>query len=189
MYGQDQVTRRDYAIAVRTHRTGTTALMNEIRSAVWSVNPNVPIANPQSMQAIYARSMARTSFTLTMLSISSGLALLLGIIGIYGVISYSVSQRTREIGIRLALGSPIEKVRNLFLGHALKLCLLGVAAGLAIAFPTGKLLASLLYDIQPTDPATYLCVSTALLAASAIAAYLPARRATRLSPLASLAAD
>jgi putative ABC transport system permease protein len=189
MYGRDQVTRRDYAIAVRTNRTGTTSLMNEIRNAVWSINPNLPIANPQSMQAIYARSMARTSFTLTMLSISSGLALLLGIIGIYGVISYSVSQRTREIGIRLALGSPTEKVRNLFLGHAIKLTFIGVAAGLAIAFPTGKLLASLLYDIKPTDPATYLSVAAALLIAAALAAYLPARRATRLSPMASLAAD
>jgi ABC-type antimicrobial peptide transport system permease subunit len=163
--------------------------MNSIRQAVWAVNPNVPIANPRTLQAIYARSLARASFTLTMLSIASGLALLLGVIGIYGVISYTVSQRTREIGIRLALGSPEATVRNMFVVHGLKLALIGVVAGVAAAIPLGKLLSSLLYEVSSADPFTYVAVAVALVASAVLAAFLPARRASRVSPLESLAGD
>ena len=124
-----------------------------------------------------------------MLSIASGLALLLGIIGIYGVISYSVSQRTREIGIRLALGSPEVEVRNLFVVHGLKLALIGVVAGLVVAIPLGRLMSSLLYEVSPADPLTYVAVSVTLIAAATLAAFLPARRASRVSPLESLAGD
>jgi ABC-type antimicrobial peptide transport system permease subunit len=118
-----------------------------------------------------------------MLSIASGLALLLGVIGIYGVIAYSVAQRTREIGIRLALGSPEEKVRNLFVVHGLKVAGIGVATGLLIAIPLARLLSALLYEVNPADPVTYLAVSLGLIASATFAAYLPARRATRVSPL------
>jgi len=189
MYGQEMNLSRSMGVVIRSSGAGTAALMNSIRQAVWAVNPNLPIANPRTLQAIYARSMARTTFTLTMLSIASGLALLLGIIGIYGVISYSVSQRRREIGIRLALGSPEAQVRNLFVIHGLKLALIGVGAGLLVAIPLGQLSSSLLYQVSPMDPFTYLAVCVTLIVAATLAAYLPAQRASRVSPLESLAGD
>jgi predicted permease len=189
MYGEEVQVSRSMGVAIRSQGAGTATLMNSIRQAVWAVNPNVPIANPRTLQAIYARSLARTSFTLTMLSIASGLALLLGVIGIYGVISYTVSQRTREIGIRLALGSPEATVRNMFVVHGLKLALIGVVAGVAAAIPLGKLLSSLLYEVSAADPFTYAAVAVALVASAVLAAFLPARRASRVSPLESLAGD
>ena len=189
MYGQELNVTRSVGVVIRSSGAGTASLMDAVRQAVWAVNPNLPIANPRTLQAIYARSMARTTFTLTMLSIASGLALLLGIIGIYGVISYSVSQRKREIGIRLALGSPEALVRNLFVLHGLKLALIGVGAGLLVAIPLGKLLTSLLYQVSPADPLTYVAVSMTLIGAATLAAFLPARRASRVSPLESLAGD
>jgi predicted permease len=189
MYGEEVQVSRSMGVAIRSQGAGTATLMNSIRQAVWAVNPNVPIANPRTLQAIYARSLARASFTLTMLSIASGLALLLGVIGIYGVISYTVSQRTREIGIRLALGSPEATVRNMFVVHGLKLALIGVVAGVAAAIPLGKLLSSLLYEVSSADPFTYVAVAVALVASAVLAAFLPARRASRVSPLESLAGD
>lgn len=113
--------RPSLAAVLRTPRAGTEALLTEIRQQIAAVNPDLPIASPRTMQALYARSMARTSFTLTILSIAAGMALLLGLIGIYGVISYAVTQRTREIGIRLALGAQQGSVRAMFLRYALTL--------------------------------------------------------------------
>lgn len=177
---------RSQGIVIRTSRAGTESLMNEIRQAVWSVNPNLPIANPRTLQSIYERSMARTSFTLVMLTLAAGLALVLGIIGIYAVLSYTVSQRRQEIGIRLALGCPEGSVRAMFLWHGLKLAAIGVCCGLAVAFPLSQLMATLLYGVNPMDPATYLGVAIALIVPAGLAAYLPARRATQVSPLDSL---
>lgn len=189
MYGQEFQNQYGLNFVIRTQRANSGALLDEVRRAVWSVNPGLPIANPRTMDTIYARSMARTSFTLTMLGIASGLALLLGIIGIYGVISYSIAQRTREIGIRLALGAPEGNVSRMFLSHGLKLAGIGAAIGIAAAYPLGRLLGSLLYGVSPVDPVTYVVATLSLVGAAGLAAFLPARKATRISPVEALGSD
>ncbi len=181
--------RRTLAFAIRSNRTGSPGFLKEIQQAVWSVNSNLPIANVRTVKEIYDRSMARTSFTLVMLAIASAMALLLGVVGIYGVISYSVSQRTREIGIRIALGAPQKKVREMFVRHGLLLAGIGVACGLAAAVPLTRLMTALLFEVRPLDPITYTAVSIVLVASALLATYLPARRATLIEPVEALRAE
>ncbi len=178
--------RRGVAIAVRSTRTGTESFLGEVRKAVWSVDANLPVANVQTVQEIYDHSMARTSFTLVMLALAASMALLLGVVGIYGVISYSITRRTREIGIRIALGASQETVRGMFVRQGLVLAGLGVAAGVAAALPLTRLMSTLLFDVSPLDPLTYGAVALALVAACLLATYIPARRATRVEPVEAL---
>ncbi|MGI8743101.1 MAG: ABC transporter permease [Bryobacteraceae bacterium] len=177
-WGQRDIVQRTMAYAIRSPRARTLGFSKEIRAAVWSVNPSLPLANVQSLQQIYDHSLARTSFTLTMLAIAAGMALLLGIVGIYGVISYSVSQRTREIGIRMALGARQEDVRRMFVQHGLLLTGIGIALGLATAVGLTRMMSALLFAVSPVDPLTYAAGSIGLVAAALLASYLPARRAT-----------
>jgi putative ABC transport system permease protein len=177
---------RGPAVLIRSSRTGTESFFQEVRKAVWSVNSSLPLANVQTVQEIYNHSMARTSFTLVMLAIAASMALLLGVVGIYGVISYSITRRTREIGIRIALGASQEKVRAMFLRQGLLLAGLGVAAGIAAAVPLTRLMSALLYEVSPLDPMTYGGVSLAIVAACQLATYIPARRATRVEPVEAL---
>jgi predicted permease len=174
---------RTIEFAVRTNRAGTESLLNDIRQAVWSVNKAVPIANPLTMQEIVDRSMARTSFTLVMLAIAGGMALVLGVIGIYGVIAYSVSQRTREIGIRLALGALPREVRNMFVRRGLGLCAVGIAIGVAASIGLTRLMKAVLFGVAPIDAVTFAAVPLALLAAATAACYIPARRASTVDPV------
>ena len=180
---------RSVTFVVRSNRAGSEALVSDIQRAVGSVNANVPIANPATMQDIYAKSMARTSFTLSMLAIAGSMALLLGIIGIYGVISYAVSQRTREIGIRLALGAQKSELKWMFVRSALLLTVAGVAIGIIGAAALTRSMKSLLFEISPLDPLTYLTVPFILVAAAALASYLPARRAAGVNPVEALRVD
>ena len=161
-WGQTVIAQRGQVFAIRSTRTGTAGFLNEVRRAVWSVNPNLPIANVRTVKEVYDRSMARTSFTLVMLSIAAGMALLLGVVGIYGVISYSVSQRTREIGIRIALGAPQQSVRQMFVREGLLLAAIGVVCGLTAAAGLTHLIKALLFEVSPLDPATYVAVSLVL---------------------------
>ena len=175
--------------AVRSDRAGTEAFLSEIQQAVWSVNPSLPLASVRTMQEIYSQSLARTSFTLVMLAIAGSMALVLGIIGIYGVISYAVSQRTREIGIRLALGEQRGRLRWMFVRSALALTGCGLAIGLAAAAGLAGLMKSLLYGVSPMDPVTYVSVLMVLAASAALASYLPARRAAAVNPVEALRAE
>jgi putative ABC transport system permease protein len=185
-WGSDVSVRRSMAIIVRSNRTGSSGFLQDVQRAIWSVNPDLPIANVRTLRQIYDTSMARTSFTAVMLSIAAGTALLLGIIGIYGVISYSISQRTREIGIRMALGASQGNVRRLFVRHGLALAVIGIVCGIAASVPLTRLMSSLLYGTSPFDPLTYGTVAMALISVAVLAAYLPARRATAIQPLEAL---
>ncbi len=181
--------RRSVALVIHTPRAGSSGLLADLRQAVWSVNPNLPLANVKTLESLYDQSLARTSFTLVLLAIAGAMALLLGVIGIYGVISYSVSQRTREIGIRLALGAPLQDVTGMFVRHGLILSAIGAACGLTSAFALTRLMKSLLYDVSPVDPLTYVAVSAGLILAAMLASYLPARKATKIDPVEALRAD
>jgi ABC-type antimicrobial peptide transport system permease subunit len=153
------------------------------------VNSNLPVAAISTMQDIYSQSMARTSFTLVMLAIAGSMALLLGILGIYGVISYGVSQRTREIGIRLALGSQKGELKWMFIRSALLLTVVGVAIGIGTAAALMQLMKSLLFGISPLDPFTYITVPLVLAVSATFASYLPARRAAAVDPVEALRAE
>jgi predicted permease len=180
---------RTVYFAIRSNRAGTQSFINEMQQAVWSVNSNLPVADISTMQEIYSDSMARTSFTLVMLAIAGTMALLLGIIGIYGVISYGVAQRTREIGIRLALGARKSELKWMFVRSALALTAAGVAIGVGTAAALMQLMKSLLYNISPLDPLTYITVPLVLAVAAALASYLPARRAAAVDPVVALRAE
>jgi predicted permease len=182
-------TERAVTFVIHSSRAGNEGFLSEMQQAVWSVNSNLPLASVQTMQDIYSKSLARTSFTLVMLAIAGSMALALGIIGIYGVISYTVAQRTREIGIRLALGAQRSKLKWMFVRSALVLTVVGVGIGLGTAAALMQLMKSLLFGISPLDPFTYLTVPLILAASAAIASYLPARRAAAVDPVEALRAE
>jgi predicted permease len=181
--------RRFVTFSIRSARAGSESLMNEVRQAVWSVDPNLPLADVHTLDYYYTRSMARTSFTLVMLAVAGGMALLLGIVGLYGVIAYSVSQRRREIGIRMALGARHQELTEMFVRHALGLTGVGVACGLGAAPALTRLMSSLLFGVKPVDPVTYAAVSLGLIATAVLASYVPARRAAGVNPVESLRAE
>jgi ABC-type antimicrobial peptide transport system permease subunit len=156
-----------------------------VRNAVWSVNANLPVST-RTMREVYDQSLARTSFTLVMLAIAASMALLLGVVGIYGVISYAVSQRRREIGIRAALGAKRGELQRRFVRHGLVLAGIGVVIGLVAAAGLTRLLSTLLYGITPLDPVTYVSVPLVLVIATLLASYLPARRAASVDPVEAL---
>ena len=187
--GDETSVRRSLAYMIRSTRAGSSTFIQEIGQAVWSVNPNLPLAGVRTLQEIYDRSLAKTSFTLVMLAIAGAMALLLGVAGIYGVISYSVSQRTREIGIRMALGARAQEVAGMFVRYGFRLAAIGIACGLAASAVSTRLMTSLLFDVSPLDPVTYVVVSAGLIAAAAAASYAPARRATAVNPVESLRAE
>ena len=181
--------RRDISFVIRSPRAGSESLMKEVRGAVWSVDANLPLANVRTLDYYYTKSMARTSFTLVMLGIAGGMALLLGTVGLYGVIAYSVSQRTREIGIRMALGAEQKELTGMFVRQGLWLAAGGVACGIVVAIAAVRLMSSLLFHVSPGDPVTYGAVSIGLIATAALASYLPSRRAAAVDPVEALRAE
>ena len=187
--GTDLDVRRYVAYSIRSQRAGSESLMSEVRRAVWSADPNLPLADVHTLDYYYRRSIARTSFTLAMLALAGGMALLLGVVGLYGVMAYSVSQRTREIGIRLALGAQQQEITGIFVRHALWLAGAGVACGLGAAPALTRLMSSLLFGVKSVDPVTYAVVSLGLIATTAFASYLPARRTAAVNPVESLRAE
>ncbi len=180
---------RTVSYIARSKRAGSRSLVTNLQQAVWSLNAALPLGNVRTLSEIYDKSLARTSFTLVMLAIAGAMALLIGLVGIYGVISYSVSQRRREIGIRVALGARRRELARLFVAHGFVLALIGVACGLAGAVALTRFLASLLFGVNPLDPLTYATVSLGLLVASIVASYLPTLRAMRVDPIDALRSE
>jgi predicted permease len=177
---------RTVTFVVRSGRTGTDSFLNEVHAAVWSVNGELPLASVQTMQEVYDKSMARNSFTLVMLGVAATMALALGIIGMYGVMSYIVSQRQREIGIRLALGAQRGHVLQMVLQQGSKLALVGVAIGIGTALVLTRLMTHLLFGVTAHDPLTFVVVASMLILVALFACYIPARRATLVDPIVAL---
>jgi predicted permease len=180
---------RFVVFAIRTPRAGSESLMKDVRQAVWSVDANLPLTSIHTQNYYFQKSISRTSFTLVMLGIAAAIALLLGIVGLYGVIAYSASQRTREIGIRIALGAQRNSIITMFVRQGLVLAGSGIACGLLLAFAATRFLNSLLFHVSAVDPATYVLACIALCAAAALASYIPSRRTAAVNPVDALRAE
>jgi predicted permease len=189
--GSDNYRWRTMAYAVRSSRvtSSTRELLHELQQAVWSLNPNVPIARVETLAEIEARSMAQTSFMLVILGITATVALMLGVVGIYGVITYIATRRARETGIRLALGAQGGEVRRLYLRHGLGLTASGIAIGTVVALGLTRVISALLFGVTAVDVATYVTMSALLASVTMLATYLPARRASRIDPAIALRGD
>jgi len=180
------VTNINYAVR---STTPAAALLPSVRRAVDAIDPKLALAQVGTLQNILDRASAQMAFTMTLIAIAAAVALLLGVIGIYGAMSYIVSQRTGEIGIRLALGADPRSVTRMIVRQGGVVALAGVAAGLAAAFGGGRLIESLLYGVSPRDPNVFGGVTVLLLGVVLLACWLPARRAARLSPLDALRSE
>ena len=178
--------RRYVTFVVRSPLAGSAGLLNQIRQAVWSVDASLPLAGVYTLNYFYLKSMARTSFTLVMLAIAGAMALLLGTVGLYGVTAYSVSQRTREIGIRMALGAQRSVAMRLVLGEGMFVILTGLSIGLAGSLALTRFLSSLLFGVSAADPLAFAGVALLLALVSVAACYLPARRAMGVDPMVAL---
>ena len=181
--------RRYVAYTIRTPRAGSENLMKDVRQAVWSVDANLPLTDIRTQDYYFQKSIARTSFTLVMLGIAASIALLLGIVGLYGVIAYSASQRTREIGIRIALGAQRNTITAMFVRQGLALAGGGIGCGLLLAFAATRFLKTLLFHVNPVDPVTYLLACICLCGAATLASYIPSRRTASVNPVDALRAE
>jgi len=173
----------------RDHAVRLGLCRRELHAAVWVVNPDLPLADVQTLGDLYDRSVARTSLVHVLLAIAGTMALLLGAVGIYGVVAYTVAQRTRDIGIRMALGAQAGDVKRLFVRQAFIPVGIGMSIGLVAALGFTRLMSSLLFGVTPADPTTYAATSAILATSAALASYLPARGVTAVSPLEALRAE
>ena len=176
-------------LVIRSDEAGRESLLNGVRNAVSSVNSSMPVFLVRTMKDLYDQSMARTSFALIMLAIAAVMALALGVIGIYGVIAYVVAQRSREIGIRLALGAAPAQLKRMFVRQGLVLTAVGAGVGLVTAIALTQWMSSLLFGVERLDPPTYAAVLGVLAMAAAMASYVPARRAAAVDPVETLTAE
>ncbi len=181
--GEEIHIRRSMVFSIRSPRVGTSELLDDVRQAVWSVNPNLPLGSTGTLPEVMAQSLARTSFTLVMLAIAAVVALILGAIGIYGVVAYTVTQRTREIGVRMAMGAMERDVTRMVLAQGMILAGAGIGIGLVGAFGLTRLMAALLFGVSATDPLTFGGVAASLALVALLATWLPARRAARTNPV------
>jgi ABC-type antimicrobial peptide transport system permease subunit len=177
---------RNMSYVVRATRVGAQGFLRELQQAVWSISPTVPLGNVRTLDGILAQSMAQTSFAMVMLAIAASVALLLAVVGVYGVVSYIATERTHEVGIRMALGAQRGDVLGLFLRQGLALTLTGVVLGIGAAVLLTPVMSSLLYGVGPMDPVTYAGVAVALGAVILLATYVPARHASRVHPIVAL---
>ena len=173
-------------IVVRAPGTAGPALVAQLKAMVWKADPAIPVTKVRTMSEVMSISLAAQRFNTFLLGVFSGVALLLASVGLYGVLSFSVAQRTREIGIRMALGAQARDVMRLVLRQGLTLSLLGVAAGVCASMVGTRVLAGMLYGVAPTDPVTFVTVALLLVAVAFVACFVPARRAMRVDPIVAL---
>jgi putative ABC transport system permease protein len=166
--------------------TEAASLSGALREAIRELNPEVPLTEVQTLRAVVDKSVSASRSIMLLFAIFAGLAIVLGAVGVYGVISYSVAQRTSEIGVRMALGASRGKIQSLILGHGARIALMGVGLGLIGAFLATRLMASLLYGVAPTDLTTFAAVAILLSFVAIVSCYFPARRATRVDPIVAL---
>jgi ABC-type antimicrobial peptide transport system permease subunit len=164
-------------------------LKNEVRSIIREVAPEAPVYREYTMEFLARRSMIQLSFTMLTLGVVSALALILGAVGLYGVLSYVVAQRTREIGVRMALGATASAVRRQVVTQGTVVVLVGVVIGVAVAFASTRLLANLLFEVKAVDPVVFAAMSVTMLAMGMLASYMPARRASAVDPIEALRSD
>jgi predicted permease len=189
VYAQSEVFRRSSVILYARTETASGAFTQLAREAIWSVNPDQPIASVEALSEQLTRDVARPRFFTLLVVLFAGVALTLSVLGIYGVISYSVGRRTAEIGVRMALGATHAGVVRMVLADAMPLLAAGLAAGLVGAFWLSRLFAGLLYGVSPRDPATYVAVTAVLFTTAVLASLVPAARASRLSPVDALRSE
>ena len=185
----DTYGRRSIAYAVRSDRAGTRELLRQLQEAVWEIDPELPFGAVQTLDEIQSRSMARSSFAMIMMAIAASVGLMLGIVGIYGVMTYAVAHRTREIGLRMALGAQVADVRNVFVRRGLLLTAVGLALGAVIALVLTQLVSALLFGVSPVDPMTWMLAAVVLGAVAFVATAVPAQRVARIDPMLALRAD
>jgi putative ABC transport system permease protein len=181
--------RRGLTLTIRSRRAGTESFLREVATAIHSVNPSSPLAQVRTLNDVYRRSMARTSFTLILLGLAGTMALALAVIGVYGVLAYAVGQRRREVSIRIALGAQPDQITTLFVRQGILLACLGSVVGLAAAIGLSRQVSSLLFGVTALDPATYAASAITVSAAALIASYIPALRTRAVEPMESLRAD
>src|SRR5215204_2934955 len=179
-------TPRAVTFAIRSSRTGTEAFIRQLAQAIWATNPNLPLARVQTMGEIYDRSMARASFALVMLAIAGVMALTLGMVGVYGVISYAVSRRRREIGVRLALGAARTGILRQFLRQSIRVSAVACLCGVVLSLAVTRVLSGLLYGVSPVDTTTMAGVVVVVLLVATLAAMIPATRAALIQPMRTL---
>jgi predicted permease len=177
---------RSVQFVLRSGRVDTSGFLEDVQRAIWSVNGNLPLARVATLGDTYRQALARTSLILTLLAITAAMALALGLLGIYGVISYTLAQRTREIGVRMALGARDAQLKRMLLGRVLVLVTVGVAVGLGGAAALTRLMKSMLFGVTALDAPTFGAMAAALVAVAIVAGYLPARRVTRIEPMRAL---
>jgi predicted permease len=180
---------RGATFAIRSARAGTEAFVRDVANAIHAVNPNLPLAKVRTLNDVYRRSLARTSFALVLLGIAGGMALTLAIIGVYGVLAYAAAQRRREVSIRVALGAEPKALKWLFVRQGLLLNCIGAIGGLAIAVVLSRWISSLLFGITPLDPLTYVASGVLVSTAAMAASYIPARRAVSVDPMETLRSE
>jgi putative ABC transport system permease protein len=164
----------------------SSALLGTIKGQVWNLDPKLPLKEVATLESRVAETLARPRFNLALLSIFAGVGLLLAAIGIYGVVSYSVGQRTQEIGVRMALGAMPADVRRTVLGEAFMIAAVGTVLGVAGALALGRYMRSMVYEVSPSDPLTLAAVAVVLCGSALLAAWMPARRAMRVDPMVAL---
>ena len=172
-------------LTIRTRRS-TQDITRAVRSELDQLDKDLPLENVRTLSYLVDSALQQPRLSVELIGGFAGMALLLTAIGLYGVLAYNVGQRSREIGIRMALGAQKSQVLSLVIGHGLRLILVGIALGLVAALALTRVMGSLLFEVKPTDPITYLGVSGLLLAIGCLACWLPARRATRVDPIQSL---